>query len=146
MVNAQGKRRASKALMIANSHHTYSFPGAPALSPELEKKSLLAFWVLVKAGSSSIVTIMRGRYPCQLAFIAHGNQIFDVTVINNEQDARLAQKIRNEYIAKNEVDITTHIGIVHRESDLKFLENYGFDFGARVNQNTHDIVYTRFDI
>lgn len=125
---------------------SYRFPGAPKFTPDWDKKMILAFWVLVKAGSQNVMQVMRGRYPCQISFISSENQLFDVTVITSEQDARLASKVRNDHIAKNEVDITTHIGIVYRESDVKYLENYGFDLCAKVNPYTYDVTYTKFEV
>lgn len=134
------------ALIYDEENDTYKFPGAPKLVPDLEKKMITAFWVLVKAGSKSVMQVMRGRFPTQIAFISSDNNMYDVTVITTEQDAKLAQKVRNDHIAANEVDITTHIGIIYRESDIRFLENYGFDICARVNPTTFDVTYTKLEV
>ena len=132
-------------LVYDEAEDTYRFPGAPRFIPGWDKKMIHAFWVLVQAGSQNVMEIMRARYPSQLAFISPDNHIFDITIISNEQDAKLAQKIRNDHVAKNEVDITTHIGIVYRDTDIKLLESYGFDLCAKINPNTHEVTYVKFE-
>ena len=133
-------------LIYEESDDTYRFPGAPRYIPGWDKKMIQAFWILVQAGSTNVIQLMRARYPSQIAFISPDNHMFDITIIQSEQDAKLAQKIRNDHVARNEVDITTHIGIVNRDSDIKLLEAYGFDLCAKINPHNHDVVYTKFEV
>ena len=132
-------------LIYDDSDDTYRFPGAPRFIPGWDKKMIYAFWVMVQTGSKNVVQLMRARYPSQIAFITPDNYLFDITVISSEQDAKLAQKIRNDHLARNEVDMTTHIGIVYRDSDIKLLDAYGFDLCARINPHTHEVTYTKFE-
>lgn len=137
-------------LIYDEDEDTYRFIGAPKYKPDWEKRIIHAFWVLVSIGSNDIVQILRCRYPIQIAFITPDNNIYDITIITNEQEAQLAQVIFDrqtprESNGKKTDDVVVHIGVVYRESDIQLLDKYGFDVCAMIDQNTHEVKYSYFD-
>ena len=96
---------------------TFSFVGAAHYRKETQAKLMKAFWVLVAAGSNNVQEIILTRFPTQFLFITPDGDTFDVTVVESEHDALLAQRIRSETILRGVSDIVTHIAILHRPED-----------------------------
>ena len=102
-----------------------------------------AFWVLVAAGSNNVQEIILTRFPTQFLFITPDGDTFDVTVVESEHDALLAQRIRSETILRGVSDIVTHIAILHRPEDVSMLKNAGFDYYCLIDPVTKDVKYVQ---
>ena len=122
---------------------TFSFVGAAHYRKETQAKLMKAFWVLVAAGSNNVQEIILTRFPTQFLFITPDGDTFDVTIVESEHDALLAQRIRSETILRGVSDIVTHIAILHRPEDVSMLKNAGFDYYCLIDPVTKDVKYVQ---
>ena len=72
---------------------TFSFVGAAHYQKETQAKLIRAFWILVAAGSNNVQEIILTRFPTQFLFITPAGDTYDVTVVESEHDALLAQRV-----------------------------------------------------
>lgn len=126
---------------------TFSFVGAAHYKKDVQERVMKAFWILVATGSSNVIEIMMTRYPTQFMFItnAEKDNIFDVTVVNSENEALLAQRFRSESIIRDTSDIVSHIAILRRPEDAYMLKNAGFDSYCVIDPSTKDVKYFQLD-
>lgn len=126
---------------------TFSFVGAAYYKKEAQDRVMKAFWVLVATGSENIIEIMMTRYPTQFLFItnAEKDNVFDVTVVNSEHEALLAQRVRSEFQIRDVSDIVSHIAILRRPEDAYMLKNAGFDSYCVIDPSTKEVKYFQLD-
>ncbi len=124
---------------------TFTFIGAAPYSDENSKKLIYSFWVLVAAGSNNVQEIMLTRYPTQFLFITPNNEAFDVTVVQSSHEALLAQRVRSESLSRGVSDIVTHVAVLYKKSDVKLLENCGFDCYCIIDPTTKDVKYYQIE-
>ena len=91
----------------------------------------------------NVQEIILTRFPTQFLFITPDGDTFDVTVVESEHDALLAQRIRSETILRGVSDIVTHIAILHRPEDVSMLKNAGFDYYCLIDPVTKDVKYVQ---
>lgn len=124
---------------------TFSFVGAAHYRKESQEKLIKAFWILVAAGSSNVQEIILPRFPTQFLFITPTGDTYDVTVVESEHDALLAQRVRSETILRGVSDIVTHLAVLRRPEDAVMLKNAGFDYYCLIDPATKDVKYVQLD-
>lgn len=124
---------------------TFTFVGAAHYKKETQVKLMKAFWILVAAGSSNVQEIILTRFPTQFLFITPTGDTYDVTVIESEHEALLAQRIRSETLLRGVSDIVTHLAILDRPEDAAMLKNAGFDYYCLIDPATKDVRYVQLD-
>jgi len=124
---------------------TFSFVGAAHYRKETQAKLMRAFWILVAAGSNNIQEVILTRFPTQFLFITPMGETYDVTVVESEHDALLAQRVRSETILRGVSDIVTHIAVLQRPEDAFMLKNAGFDYYCLIDPATKDVKYVQLD-
>jgi len=124
---------------------TFSFVGAAHYRKESQEKLIKAFWILVAAGSSNVQEIILPRFPTQFLFITPTGDTYDVTVVESEHDALLAQRVRSETILRGVSDIVTHLAVLRRPEDAVMLKNAGFDYYCLIDPTTKDVKYVQLD-
>ena len=85
------------------------------------------------------------RASNQFVFITNDGNIFDVTVVNSESEALLAQRIRSETIIRDVSDIVSHIAVLRRPEDAYMLKGAGFDNFCVIDPATKDVKYYQLD-
>ena len=124
---------------------TFSFVGAAHYQKETQEKLIRAFWILVAAGSNNVQEIILTRFPTQFLFITPAGDTYDVTVVESEHDALLAQRVRSETILRGVSDIVTHLAVLNRPEDAVMLKNAGFDYYCLIDTATKDVKYVQLD-
>ena len=124
---------------------TFSFVGAAHLRKETQAKLMRAFWILVAAGSNNVQEVIVTRFPTQFLFITPTGETYDVTVVESEHDALLAQRVRSETILRGVSDIVTHLAVLRRPEDAFMLKNAGFDYYCLIDPATKDVKYIQLD-
>lgn len=124
---------------------TFSFVGAAHYRKETQAKLMRAFWILVAAGSNNIQEVILTRFPTQFLFITPLGETYDVTVVESEHDALLAQRVRSETILRGVSDIVTHLAVLQRPEDAFMLKNAGFDYYCLIDPATKDVKYVQLD-
>ena len=137
---------AIKHILIYNEDaDTFSFVGAAPYSKDASDRLITAFWVLVAAGSNNVQEIILTRFPTQFLFITPAGDTYDVTVVESEHDALLAQRVRSETILRGVSDIVTHLAVLNRPEDAVMLKNAGFDYYCLIDPATKDVKYVQLD-
>ena len=68
-----------------------------------------------------------------------------MTVVESEDDALLAQRVRSETILRGVSDIVTHLAVLNRPEDAVMLKNAGFDYYCLIDPATKDVKYVQLD-
>ena len=123
----------------------YKYRGAPDLSKEFSERQRLAFWCVAYTGVKRINEVIPIYYPSSLLYIDTDDNAYDVTVVASESQAQLAARIHAESTPRNRDDSTSHIALLLRESDKKYLKNCNFDFYCTLDKNTHKPSYVEIE-
>lgn len=132
-------------LIYDEQEDTFSFVGAAHYRKETQAKLMKAFWILVAAGSVNVQEIILTRFPTQFLFITPAGDTYDVTVVESEHDALLAQRIRSETLLRGVSDIVTHLAVLRKPEDAPMLKNAGFDYYCLIDPVTRDVKYVQLD-
>ncbi len=128
---------------------TYSAIGVPEIVDEVMERRILAFWVVANMGSNSIYEIMTTRYPTQFLVIKPDATTYDVTVVENEMEARVASRVMAESLLRGVEDDINHIAVLRRPSDVEKLKSVliesGFDSCCTIDFKTKRPTYINFD-
>ena len=132
-------------LIYDEEAETFSFIGAAHYKKETQAKLMKAFWILVAAGSNNVQEVILTRYPTQFLFITPTGDAYDVTVVESEHDALLAQRVRCETLLRGVSDIVTHLAVLRRQEDASMLKNAGFDYYCVIDPASKDVRYVQMD-
>ena len=132
-------------LIYDEQEDSFSFVGAAHYRKETQAKLIRAFWILVAAGSNNVQEVILTRFPTQFLFITPEGDSYDVTVVESEHDALLAQRVRSETILRGVSDIVTHLAVLKQAEDSFMLKNAGFDYYCLIDPATKDVKYVQLD-
>ena len=128
----------------------YSYIGAAKLNPEIAERRRLAFWVVANMGSNSVLDVYPIRYPSQLNVVSIDKTSYDITVVESEEDARTAVRVRQNSQIAGGVDDVNHIAVLRRPSDarklLPVLEACGFDSYCTIDPSTKQPIWSTIDV
>ena len=122
---------------------TFSFIGAAHYEKNVQERVMKAFWVLAATGSADVIEIVMTRYPTQFMFITNkeSDNCFDVTVVNSEHEALVAQRMRSIELIRDTSDVVSHIAVLRRPEDANMLKNAGFDMYCVIDPKTKEVKY-----
>ena len=119
---------------------------APGLNDDVERRRVLAFWIVAEFGYDFIREIIPLRYPSQLLFITETDDVYDVTVCVSEKEAQLVANTRPIYTLPDVEDDVNHIALVIRPEVGEKVLKYGFDSYCVLDSETKEPHYTaRFE-
>lgn len=127
----------------------YQYMGAAHLTPEVADRRRLAFWVVANMGSTNVMDVYPIRYPCLMNVVSTDNISYDITVVESEDEARQAVRVRQNSQIAGGVDDVNHIAVLRRPSDAKklhpVLQACGFDSYCTIDPTTKQPVWSTID-
>ncbi len=136
-------------LTLDKEKKTYSAIGTPDVIDEITERRILAFWAVANMGSNGVYEIMTTRYPVQFIVISPDATTYDITVVENETEARVASRVMAESLLRGVEDDITHIAVLRRPTDVDKLKSVliesGFDCCCTIDYHTKQPTYISFD-
>lgn len=131
---------------IDETNRKVSFKNSAAMSDDFKRRVQIAFWILADFGCDNVREYDLADYPTMLWFYTEDGAIYDVSVINNVEDAIIAKRRREHGLTKPNSDdsledLVNHIAIVPWESVGEEIENYGFDSYCILDKTTNKPQY-----
>lgn len=118
-----------------------SYHSFPATKDDIVNRRITAFWIPASFGYDNVREIILLKYPSQILFISEDNEVYDVTVCTCEEDASIAERIREHYATKGIEDDVNHIAVV-RNADLgREALKHGFDSYCILDEYKHPTYY-----
>lgn len=118
---------------------------APAVTEELTRRRIMAFWVVAYFGCENIREVQLLAYPSQLIFITTDNATYDLTVCFSETEAKATYRTLKLLQIPDGEDDVNHIAIVRDKKVGKVVLNVPgspFDSYCIYDQNHIPEYYT----
>lgn len=115
---------------------------APGLNDDVERRRVMAFWIVAEFGYDFVREITPLRYPSQLLFITETDEVYDVTVCVSEKEAQLVATTRPLHSLPGVEDDVNHIALVIRPDVGDKVLKYGFDSYCVLDPKTKEPHYT----
>ena len=133
---------------LCNIHYLYAerqpdgkirivLQGAPRLNEDYEKRLIKGFWIIAFIGCWQCREVQSGKFPTFLRMISNDNEIYDISIINVEQEAELARQNFLLGLPKETDDVIIHYAVVPNQRMADLIAPYDFDAWCTISEDNN---------